>query len=169
MLQPNPLFDQLISEHEEVKQLLREAEDCEESERPDLLTQIEEALIPHARGEEKTLYAMMNQRATEEEAKDLTAEAYEEHQMADKLLADIKATDTSDDQWLAKLKVLKENVEHHIREEESELFEKARKVFEASEFEALLTAYQNSKEQYSETLPTQNQIQSRTPTQSLEL
>ncbi len=169
MLQQNALFDQLKMEHEEVKALFKAAEDSEGSERTAKLEEIEQALIPHARGEEKTLYSVMRQRADEEKAKDLTAEAYEEHRAADKLLADLKATPVNDEQWLAKLKVLKENIEHHIEEEENELFPEAKKIFNSSEFEALHTAYQTSKEDYVESLPTQAQINAKDPTSTLQL
>lgn len=167
MLQQNPLFQQLTQEHEELKELLKTAEECEPSERKNILVHIEHALVPHARGEEKTLYALMQERAQEGEAKELTSEAYEEHHVVDKLLADLKATDVKDEQWVAKLKVLKENIEHHAEEEENQLFQQAQKIFSAQEFQDILEAYQSSKQAYEDTLPTQAQINSRSPSQSL--
>jgi len=55
----------------------------------------------------------------------LTLEAYEEHKVVKSLLAELGVAKTANDEWQAKAKVLRENVEHHVEEEENELFDKA--------------------------------------------
>lgn len=166
MVQNQNIFEQLKIEHQEVKSLLKKAEEATESERTALLEEIEHKLIPHARGEEKTLYALLYEKvkdSEEEEAIDLTNEAYEEHRVVDQLMADLKKTDASHETWLAKLTVIKENLEHHIKEEEEELFKKAKKFLSSEEIDELHAAYLSAKERFEESLPTQGQISERTP------
>lgn len=160
------IFKQLKTEHDQLKKLLKQAEEAAEPQRAALLEEIEQMLVPHARGEEKTLYALLYERASEEEkedALDLTNEAYEEHRVADQLLKDLKKTDVAHETWLAKLSVIKENLEHHIKEEEEELFEKAKKLISADERSEILEAYLSAKESFESTLPTQGQISERSP------
>lgn len=166
----NNIFSQLKSEHEELKSLLKKAEDCSEDQRSEILEEIEKELVPHARGEEKTLYALMKERAEakdKDESLDLVNEAYEEHRVADNLMADLKAMDVSEDTWLAHLKVIKENLEHHIEEEEDDLFPKAKKLLSEEEQNELLDAYLSEKEKFSVNLPTQGHIRERSAASSL--
>jgi predicted transcriptional regulator len=57
----------------------------------------------------------------------MALESVEEHQIVKQLLQELAESD-QDEQWEAKLKVLQENVEHHVQEEEKEIFKKAQKV-----------------------------------------
>ena len=170
-MEHNDLFEQLKSEHKDVKELLKKAEDCPQGERKDVLSQIESELVPHARAEEKTLYAVLleniKQSGNSEDAEDLTNEAYEEHRAIDELLGDLKSSSTDDEAWVGKVKVLKENIEHHVDEEENELFEKARKFIEPEKLAQIAQAYNEAKSEYSESLPMQSQISEREPVKSV--
>ncbi len=158
------LLSVLKAEHDELKELLHEAEDATKATRLKLLEEIEQNLVPHARGEEKTLYAILRERVKDDEdAKDLLNEAYEEHRAVDKLLADLKKTDVDNERWLVQLTVIKENLEHHIKEEENDLFGHARALLSKDERLNLLDAYLEAKESFEDTLPTQGQISERTP------
>lgn len=64
-------------------------------------------------------------------------EAYEEHNVIDMVVAEIDETPFDDETLGAKFTVMKENIGHHIDEEESEMFPQARKVFERSELTEL--------------------------------
>jgi hemerythrin-like domain-containing protein len=64
-------------------------------------------------------------------------EAYEEHHVVDKLMGELENLPVDDETWGAKAKVMKENIEHHIEEEEGEMFRKARQVFDEAELEDL--------------------------------
>ena len=69
---------------------------------------------------------------------DLTLEAYEEHvEEVKTLLAELSGAQSADDEWQAKAKVLRENVEHHVEEEEGELFDKTDDALTDEEIEAL--------------------------------
>lgn len=161
------ILEQLKNEHEEVKALFKVAEDCEEYERSDVLKLIKLELVPHARGEEKTVYSLLKERLDDQRApeKDITLanEAYEEHRVVDKLLKELEGIDVSDEKWAAHLKVLKENVEHHIKEEEEELFKLIKDHFSDDDLADLKAVYMTTKDRYSETLPSQSQIKERQP------
>ena len=64
-------------------------------------------------------------------------EGYEEHHVVDMLMGELESLDVTDETWGAKAKVMKENIEHHIEEEEGEMFKKARQVFDREELEEL--------------------------------
>src|SRR6185369_1519468 len=68
---------------------------------------------------------------------ELTLEALAEHALVKKLLKELDASSKGNEAWAAKAKVLMENVRHHIREEEGELFKQARKVLSREECENL--------------------------------
>ena len=168
------IYDQLKGEHRELQELLEHAVECKESERSEALKQIEHVLVPHARAEEKTLYAVMHERLKSleqdkeskkltSEAMDLTNEAYEEHHAVDVLFAELKQTDVSSEKWIGKMTVIKENLEHHIKEEENELFSKAQELIASNEAQELLEAYLAEKEHFSESMPSQAQIAERRP------
>ena len=64
----------------------------------------------------------------EAETREITLEGLEEHHVMKVLLRELAAMKFDSEQWTAKLKVLKENVEHHVEEEEGEMFVDAKKI-----------------------------------------
>ena len=72
-----------------------------------------------------------------EETHDLALEAYEEHDVVKKLLKELSRAKTPNDEWEAQAKVLQENVEHHVEEEENELFKKAQAALNKEEIDEL--------------------------------
>jgi hypothetical protein len=82
----------------------------------------------------------------EKSARDSTLEGYEEHHVADVLMREISRLSPSDEKWKAKFAVLKENVEHHVEEEEGEIWTKAQEVFDEAEAEKLGEAFVAEKE-----------------------
>jgi hemerythrin-like domain-containing protein len=96
----------------------------------------------HAEIEETIFYPVLEKA---EESRDITLEAYEEHRLVKQLLSELEAAPKDDEQWTAKFTVLKENIEHHVEEEEGELFKKARKVLNEQEIEALGTRMEKAK------------------------
>jgi hemerythrin superfamily protein len=87
----------------------------------------------HAHIEETIFYPALKKA---EESRDITLEAYEEHKVVKTLLAEL-ASGKPNDEWNAKLTVLKENVDHHVDEEEGELFDKAKDVLTDEQAELL--------------------------------
>lgn len=110
----------LRNQHEEVKALFEECESLRESDykrRAEILQLITQILRPHTQIEEEILYP----RAKGVDA-ELVLEAYEEHHMVKILLDEIAQTPPSNERFMAKVNVLREMVEHHIKEEEGTLF-----------------------------------------------
>jgi hemerythrin-like domain-containing protein len=88
----------------------------------------------HARIEEQIFYPAIKEA---KETHDITLEAFEEHRVVKRLLSELEAMPVTDERWGAKLKVLKENVEHHVEEEEDEMFKSARKVLSKEQVDEL--------------------------------
>lgn len=164
------IFSLLKSEHEDLKKLLEKTEKSDPEDRKELLEEICSELIPHARAEEKTLYALFRLRALEEDTEtlDLANEGYEEHLVADSLIENLKYLDTDDERWIPMFKVLKENLEHHIREEESEIFKGCKKLFSKEEQGLMLEAYLRSKNSFMDNLKSQAEIDEREPSVEVE-
>jgi hemerythrin-like domain-containing protein len=78
---------------------------------------------------------------------DALLEAEVEHQVVERLLDDIAATDTTEEKWLAKITVLKELIEHHVEEEESEIFKAARKAFDKKQLDEMGRRFEQRKQQ----------------------
>lgn len=123
------VFEKLKSDHRKVdklfKSILATKEDKKSSERQELFKEIDSLLSAHAKAEEELFYPKTEEN---EKTKDLTLEAYEEHHLVKIILAEIEELDPSDPVWMAKVKVLSEVVKHHVKEEEEELFPKAKKI-----------------------------------------
>ena len=123
----------LKTQHEEVKAMFKKIEKAEDEEKQDLFEQIADALAVHAAIEEKHFYPATKNARTEE----LLQEAVEEHLSAKRLIADLMEMSPEDPQFDAKVAVLEEQIEHHVEEEEKELFPKVRKMIGKEELEDL--------------------------------
>jgi hemerythrin-like domain-containing protein len=129
----------LKADHEKVKELLAELETTTErgaKTRAELFATIKGELTVHETIEEEIFYPALKEHP---KAKELVLEAYEEHHVVDTAMAELEGLDVSDETWGAKATVMKENVEHHIEEEESEMFKQARQVFDRQELDDLGT------------------------------
>ena len=127
----------LKNDHEKMKKLLNELESTTErgvKTREELFATIKGELTVHETIEEEIFYPALKEHP---KAKEIVLEAYEEHHVVDNVMAELEGLDVADETWGAKATVMKENVEHHMEEEESEMFKQARQVFEREELEAL--------------------------------
>jgi hemerythrin superfamily protein len=123
----------LKADHDRVKGLLNELESTTErgvKTRAELFATIKGELTLHETVEEEIFYPELK---AHPKAKDIVLEGYEEHHVVDLLMSELEALDVSDETWGAKAIVMKENVEHHIEEEEGEMFPQARQVFDRQE------------------------------------
>lgn len=117
-------LDLLKSQHEEVRTLFQEIEQEEDNdEKLDLVEELADNLAAHATIEEKIFYPAAFASRTE----DLLREAVEEHLAMKRLVADLLEMTPDDEGFDAKVSVLKEQVEHHVEEEENDLFAAVRK------------------------------------------
>jgi hemerythrin-like domain-containing protein len=138
-------FTLLKKDHEKVAGLLDKLEATTEralKTREELFTQLKSELDIHAEIEEKIFYPVLEKA---DETRDITLEAFEEHRLVKQLLGELEAGAKDDEQWTAKFTVLKENIEHHVEEEEGEMFKKARKVLSEEEIETLGTRMEKAK------------------------
>jgi hypothetical protein len=124
------ILDTLKKEHEEVAAMLEDlvASDSGPA-RKKLVKQIKAALVPHLRAEEKVLYkSVVGLR--DKQAKQDGEEGIIEHRLADKMLAGLdKAQSAITPQFSAAAKVLKELVQHHVEEEEREIWKDVKANF----------------------------------------
>jgi hypothetical protein len=127
----------LKADHDKVKKMLTEGEETTEraeKTRTELFDKLKGEMMIHERIEEEIFYPALK---SHPKAKDLVLEGYEEHHVVDEIMGELEATDVTDETWSAKFKVMKENIEHHIEEEEGEMFKQARSVFDTDELESL--------------------------------
>ena len=114
----------LKQDHQAVKDLFGQLDDTEDTkQRKRLFDQIDTQLNIHAHIEETVFYPEMQKI---DELKDMVEEALEEHQEVKTLLEEIEGLDPEAEQFSASLEELMENVEHHVAEEEDEMFPKVR-------------------------------------------
>lgn len=130
----------LKADHTKVRALLAEMAETTTralKKRADLLDEIRVNLKAHAQIEEEIFYPAFKQAGDKEEAK-MYFEAMEEHRAAgDLVLPDLLNTDTGSEKFSGRAKVLKELVEHHVKEEEEEMFKEAKKLFSKVELNEL--------------------------------
>ena len=127
----------LERDHRRFQELLRKGEDTTEqarSTRRELLTTLTRELNAHELMEEKVFYPALQ---SHPQARAIVLEGFQEHHVADVILTELEQVATNDEQWAAKFKVLKENLEHHIQEEEGEMFRAARGILSKEELQAL--------------------------------
>ena len=127
----------LKTDHDKVKQLLGELESTTErgvKTRTELFATIKGELTVHEIIEEEIFYPELK---AHPKAKDIVLEGFEEHHVVDLLMSELEALPVEDETWGAKALVMKENIEHHIEEEEGEMFKTARSVFDRAELDDL--------------------------------
>ncbi|MGZ5198440.1 MAG: hemerythrin domain-containing protein [Telluria sp.] len=125
---PTDAITMLTAEHREVSDLFEQYEkltDRAKVSKKKLADQICNALILHTRIEEEIFYPAL--REASREAADKLDEALVEHAAAKDLIQQIQEMDPDEDLYDAKVKVLSEEIEHHVGEEEKEMFPMARK------------------------------------------
>jgi hemerythrin superfamily protein len=126
------ILDTLKKEHDEVKALCKQLVESESApERKALVRKIKHALVPHARAEEKAVYdPVIAVRGGGEKTKVDGNEGYVEHDLADKTLAKLgKIAQAKSPEFTATAKVLKELLEHHIKEEERDIWDDVKEHF----------------------------------------
>ncbi|NBD08038.1 MULTISPECIES: hemerythrin domain-containing protein [Corallococcus] len=123
-------------QHEEVSKLFKRYEklaDHDDARRQALFEQIADRLGAHAKIEELYLYPALKTEDTEDDLR----EAVEEHLSLKRLISDLLDMEASDEEYDAKMKVLQEQVEHHVEEEEQDLFKAARRLLSQEQLEDL--------------------------------
>ncbi len=146
------VFELLKKDHESVLSLFDELEQMEQKEskkkgsRQDkVFNQLKQELEVHTQGEEELLYPQLQD---DEDLHPMILEAIEEHHVAKMLLGELGGMSEKNDQWFAKLTVLRENVEHHIDMEEGEIFVGAQEIMDSNQRKELGSRMAEFKEEH---------------------
>lgn len=137
----------LKSDHKELKRILEEIEgttERAEKKRLTLFAKFKEEIVAHARAEESVVYEKLKG-IVEKDDRDTILEGYEEHYLVDKLIPEIESLSPTDEVWTAKVTVVKEMLEHHIKEEEDEIFAMVRKEFDPDALEIMAERFETLK------------------------
>jgi hypothetical protein len=127
----------LEKDHRRFEGLLKQGEETTEravTGRSALLDILTAELNAHELVEEQILYPALK---AHPQGRDIVLEGYQEHHVADLIVAELHAMARDDERWGAKFKVLKESLEHHIQEEEGEMFRTARALFTRDELQRM--------------------------------
>jgi len=124
----------LKEDHKKVRALLEQLEKTSSATRREQLSaKIEMELKVHTTIEEEIFYPAYRDAATKKDDRELFYEAKEEHHVVDLVLPEVRGTAPTADEYPAKAKVLKELVLHHAKEEEKEMFPRAKKLLSKDE------------------------------------
>jgi hemerythrin-like domain-containing protein len=141
-------FNLLKADHRKVEDLFSELESASGQAKMRVFEQIKTELELHTHIEETIFYPALEE---PKQTHELTLEAYEEHDVVKKLLEELSRAKSPTDEWEAQAKVLQENVEHHVEEEENELFKKAKAVLSEDDIETLGEQMESEKQRQQRT------------------
>jgi hemerythrin superfamily protein len=137
-------MEMLKRQHRQVEKLFKQldGEDSTDARRR-TFEQIADALAIHATIEERHFYPAVKEQQTE----DILLESVEEHLEIKRALADLLAMDAGEENFDAKVQVLREDVEHHVEEEEKQLFPKVEKLFDEETLAEIAEAMQETQDE----------------------
>lgn len=138
----------LKSEHDLLRELFAQVNattDRAEKTRLELLEKIEAALVPHAKWEELVFYPAFASRASHEQLLLYTSAMQEHRAVEQSVLPDLKACEPTSREFAGSAKVMGEQIDHHAREEERELFAAMRELFTSRELAELDEQYEQWK------------------------
>lgn len=138
-------FEILKDDHAKVKKIFETLEPTTTQAlktRAELFNKLKQELEAHTTMEEKYFYPLLED---EDETEEIAEHAVDEHQEVKDLLKEIASLKVDSDEWLPKVLELKESVEHHVREEESEMFKKAKEVLTSEQLEEVAVNFETQK------------------------
>ena len=131
------IYTKLKEDHDKMKKIMdkiAKTSTGSTATRKKLFMQLKNELFAHAKVEEAVFYTSIQSRKN---LKEEVLEAYNEHRMIAMLLDELDTIPKGNDQWLAKFHFLKELVEHHVEDEENEVFPKAEEILSDKKAEEL--------------------------------
>jgi hemerythrin-like domain-containing protein len=140
----------LKKDHARVKEMLSalaETTDRAAKKRETLLAEVVTEIQVHAGVEEEIFYPAYRDAIRSKEDEKLYFEALEEHAVVDLVIPELLDTDPRASEFAAKVKVLKDLIEHHAREEERDMFPRAKKALGAEKLEKLGLLIEGRKEE----------------------
>ena len=128
-------LDLLTEDHQKVRQLFQQVQQIRDNdEKKEVFDQIDTELAVHAEIEESIFYPALEEH---DDLREMVREAREEHEQVEQLLLEIEDLATEDTDFTPQLAELEETVEHHVAEEEEEMFPKVREIFDKAALEQL--------------------------------
>ena len=144
------IYDLLHQDHDKVKKALSKILDTTngaEKTREQTFQEVKSDLELHTKFEEEEFYPLFRKAKNDSEAKEEVADALDEHAEAKSMLEELSAMDKTSDEFLEKVQELKDALEHHISDEEDEMFPQARKTLSAEVAEEMGRHYQQATQQ----------------------
>jgi hemerythrin superfamily protein len=135
----------LMQDHKEAAGLMDQLETADKGDRSakNVFLQLKDALTMHTQAEEQVFYPALK---NHEETRDMIPESLEEHQEVDQILEEMSGLNPGNDDFMNKLTELRDAVEHHVEEEESEMFPKAEKILGESRLQEMGRQMQEMKQ-----------------------
>lgn len=137
----------LKEDHDRVDQLFQKVKADEDGDHTGTFQQIKAELDVHAHIEEAIFYPKLVEEG-DEELKDIVLEGIEEHRQAKMFLRELANLTDDSEKFKPKLQVLMEDIEHHVQEEEGEMFEMVQKQFDEATLEELGTQMEEEKKSF---------------------
>ncbi len=122
-----------------------------EKTRETLFAELHALLEAHTYAEENSLYSRFTGEKVPEngqKARELVLEGYEEHHVADFLLGELSELPVTEEKWTAKFEVLSESLDHHLKEEEEELFTAVKKALADEDLKELGLEFERLREDH---------------------
>lgn len=141
------IYTKLSSDHREVENMMNRLADtgaADPSLRVQLFPTLMKELLLHSKAEEATFYQALRQN---DKARDKVQHAKKEHDEVEALLKELDRMDKATADWGHKFLKLQSSVAHHVREEEGEIYRKAREVLSEPQARELATAFEREKQE----------------------
>lgn len=144
---PEGILKDLHQDHQEVSELIEQLLQTEEAkERTSLFKEIMTKLLAHAHAEQNVLYKKM-EKSNDEKTRSFAFEGDNEHMIVEQQLKQMsRARNKASEQWTAQATVLRELINHHVKEEEGTGFTQARREFDSEQLEKLGEQFRRQKE-----------------------
>ncbi len=138
------IYDAIKDDHDAHRKLLNKIAETtgDSKDRQDAWTEFFNDVKSHAAAEEETFYSKLMQ---ETWGQDAARHSVSEHKELDDLMEELQTTDMSSPGWLAKFKTLKHDYEHHMEEEEEDVFKRAKEVIGKEHNDAFGKRFQERK------------------------
>lgn len=140
------IFSLIKQDHQEVDGLFKQLRDAKGSRAlcAQLFTQLKEALELHAHAEEQVFYPALQE---DDMMQEMVEEALDDHQLVAELLEELATTPKGSAAWDEKIRILAENVQEHVEEEESDIFDVAHQLLSKEEAAELAERWQTAKQE----------------------
>ena len=144
-------IDLLKDDHERVQSLFDQVKSSDDKRHPALFEKIKKELDLHAHIEETIFYPKLKADG-DKDLVDIVLEGIEEHRQAKMFLREIDALNADSSKFEPKLKVLMEDIEHHVKEEEGEMFPLVEDQFNADVLDDLAVEMEKEKRNFKKSL-----------------